>query len=859
LSGEVNGVPRAARPVAAGGQQTSLAPLGDRAARVVYFPVRHHSPACAALVRELILEVRPEAVLIEGPADFNDRIGELYLPHKLPIAIYSYVQVRATAALEGDEAGGEPPPLRRGAYYPFCVYCPEWQALGAAREVGAEVRFIDLPWATITALASRFHKEPSTSSSGPGSAPKEPEHEHRYADGALRESPYVDQLCHELGVEGFDVLWDTLFELDTDLDPWSFMERCHAFCLHARLLDDRPRRSDLWRETYMAGEIRAARDEISGRLVVVTGGFHSYALHAAVDDRAPPDPPAGLPPVDPECVVASGIALTPYSYARLDSLTGYDAGVPNPGFYHRLWQDRRANRPLDHRHLLDRVVTDLRKRGQQASSADLIAVETMAQGLAALRGHAEVWRTDLVDGITGALVKEEMEGETHPMLAAIHAVLRGDVRGLLAAGTALPPLVHDLNAELVAHDLEPETTGREVELELDKPEDLSISRLLHRLRGLGIAGFERLAGSDLVQRDDLSRVWERWRVVWSPDLESTAIEAALYGPSVLDAAAARLEEQAAELARSPNMGERAARLLLDAALMGLGSEVLAELAALLARIIRSDGDFFTVTGALDHLLYLFRYDAALGTSGRGEYGALLSEAYTRGLWLLEGLGQPAGREQELEQGIALLVETFLRCAQSDRRTRRGTACAAPDLELGRDELVGVLSRVSQDPAQLPVARGAAIGALWSLSELAHQPVLAAMKQFARPEQLGDFLAGLFALAREEVQRQPALVGSLDTLLLGYSDEEFLAALPALRMAFTRFTPREKHHLALTLLEATGATGDAGREALTALEVPPQAAARVLAFEAALKRAVERFGLGPPPTSDGSSARSHQYD
>ena len=28
-----------------------------------------------------------------------------------------------------------------------------------------------------------------------------------------------------------------------------------------------------------------------------------------------------------------GIALTPYSYERLDSLTGYEAGMPNPGFY----------------------------------------------------------------------------------------------------------------------------------------------------------------------------------------------------------------------------------------------------------------------------------------------------------------------------------------------------------------------------------------------------------------------------------------------------------------------------------------------------------------------------------------------
>src|SRR5687767_7320952 len=85
--------------------------LLDLSARAVFFPVRHHSPACARAVRQLALELRPSAILIEGPSDFNERIEELYLPHRLPIAIYTFVRSGET---------------RRGAYYPFCVYSPEW-------------------------------------------------------------------------------------------------------------------------------------------------------------------------------------------------------------------------------------------------------------------------------------------------------------------------------------------------------------------------------------------------------------------------------------------------------------------------------------------------------------------------------------------------------------------------------------------------------------------------------------------------------------------------------------------------------------------------------------------------------------
>lgn len=60
--------------------------------------IRHHSPACARLVKLLIESQLPRYVLIEGPADFNDRVDELFLAHQLPVAIYSYCQYQDGAA-----------------------------------------------------------------------------------------------------------------------------------------------------------------------------------------------------------------------------------------------------------------------------------------------------------------------------------------------------------------------------------------------------------------------------------------------------------------------------------------------------------------------------------------------------------------------------------------------------------------------------------------------------------------------------------------------------------------------------------------------------------------------------------------
>ena len=134
---------------------------------------------------------------------------------------------------------------------------------------------------------------------------------------------------------------------------------------------------------------------------------------------------------------------------------------------------------------------------------------------------------------------------------------------------------------------------------------------------------------------------------------------------------------------------------------------------------------------------------------------------------------------------------------------------------------------------------AALGALWSLGAADADGVARQLRRFADPEQLGDFLTGLFALAREQVQRQRDLVLGINDLLAGYTDEDFLTALPALRLAFTYFTPREKHHLALTLREGLGLEKE---PELAALAVSAETAAQALAFEGRLFETLQKYGV-----------------
>lgn len=108
----------------------------------IYFaPIRHHSPACAYSTLSLIEQIKPDYVLIEGPDSFNELLTSL-LHHDTqpPVAIMAQTELKPTQTDDKSDA------VTRSAYFPFCEYSPEWQALQIGQQYQAQLRFIDLPW-----------------------------------------------------------------------------------------------------------------------------------------------------------------------------------------------------------------------------------------------------------------------------------------------------------------------------------------------------------------------------------------------------------------------------------------------------------------------------------------------------------------------------------------------------------------------------------------------------------------------------------------------------------------------------------------------------------------------------------------
>ncbi|HSH04318.1 MAG TPA: DUF5682 family protein, partial [Anaerolineae bacterium] len=278
--------------------------------RVTLFPIRHHSPAGARAVRDYIVGRRPAAVLIEAPADFEPYLGELRRPHRLPIAIYSYVQ----------RENGE----RLNAFFPLCVYSPEWQALLAAEVVGCEVGLIDMPWRQQVGIELGREEEEA---------------------GFGEEMwPYLERLGKEMGVETQDDLWDRLFEIEPDLGAEAYLERAKMFFGHVRATGNYIRRLDRAREGFMAERIREMVARVAGEVVVVVGGLHWSGLVGLLKGEVEAEVVAD----DGESLVAGGVTLTPYSYERMDSGRGYGSGVPQPGFYDGVWRARARGEGVVH-------------------------------------------------------------------------------------------------------------------------------------------------------------------------------------------------------------------------------------------------------------------------------------------------------------------------------------------------------------------------------------------------------------------------------------------------------------------------------------------------------------------------------
>ncbi len=535
--------------------------------------VRHHGPGSARAVRAALEAARPGTVLIEGPPE-ADALIPLAADEDMrpPVALLAHAV---------DEPG-------RSAFWPFAEFSPEWVALRWALEHDVPVRFIDLP-ATHT-LAWRAAED--------AEAETEAEAEVPGADPAGVRGDPLAVLAAAAGHDDPERWWEDVVEhrgtaRDGDaLAPFAALEEAMGALRETEGTDEDGR--DLVREAYMRLQVRAARKEAGGRVAVVCGAWHVPALRRGTTVAADRALLRGLPKVKAD------LTWVPWTHRRLTRAGGYGAGIESPGWYRHLFAA--ADRPVER--WLTKVAGLLREEGRLVSPAHVVEAVRLAETLAALRGRPLAGLGETADAVRAVMC----EGSDVPLALVHDRLVVGDVLGEVPAGAPAVPLQRDLERTGRRLRLRPEAAVRELELDLRKETDAGRSRLLHRLRLLGVGW-----GEPAASRGSTGTFRETWRLRWEPELAVRVAEAGVWGTTVLAAATAKAEADAVTarglaeitalaehclLAELPDALAPVMRILADRAALDTDVGHLAQALPALARSLRYGDVRGTGTGAL---------------------------------------------------------------------------------------------------------------------------------------------------------------------------------------------------------------------------------------------------------------------
>ncbi|NOR63796.1 MAG: hypothetical protein GQ535_15065 [Rhodobacteraceae bacterium] len=761
---------------------------------VFFAPVRHHSPACAWAVQQMVREIRPKTVLVEAPHDFAHIIPHLIHPDtKPPVAIAGLL----------DQKDGP----RLAAYYPFCAHSPEYVALKEGAEIGAQLRFID---------------QPSEAKMGKARA---------LVDEAVFDgSDFVSALAKKTGCrDGFE-LWDHLFETRLGTANWQdFLLDVGVYCAGLRastpgsVLQES---GDLAREGFMARQI-ASVEKGQKPVLVVVGGFHVPAL---VGLQQPVKAAEIKPPKAQSYLIR-------YGYKELDALNGYAAGLPQPAYYETLWNNAQTARGTPDWQavaggIVQEFASQMRKEGHGIALPAMVEMLRSADALSKLRGRPGVMRHDLIDALKSALLKGEASGRD-AWTERFVLFLRGHSLGEICEGTGQPPLVADAMQRAKAFRFDV-SDGQRRARSLDirrKPRHLAASQFSHAMALLDTGFAARQSGPDFINAVQTGLLFENWHYAWSPQVEGMLIQAAIHGDTIPDACAGALLAERVALVEDgrANDIEALVVLLKRGLLAGVGAPLTA-LVGEVEKAIRISADFERAAMAMQALHTIEVSRGPLGLPDTVSVQGAMRVAFERVVFLCDDLANAPDETLPAKLAALRLITEFLRSDGAsafdvqvfDEALDRVAAANPPAEILGAVLVIGLQSGKRAPDDLVRAMRGQFNGA------------------FLSNESKVGFLRGMLEISASILWSIPSLLEELDRFLSGLEDLTFLELLPHLRLALTRLSPRQSDQLAEILADRfDGAVSDfTGGQ----VEVSAQAAAAGAAAEIRLQRALVDDGL-----------------
>lgn len=726
------------------------------------FGIRHLSPAGAWHLLRFLEEKNPKLVLVEGPEDFNDQMGNItHKDTKPPIAILAYTKEAPVKTI----------------LYPFAEYSPEYQAILWCESNHRECRFIDLPSEVFLGLPSEKNLD---------------------TKGEEGHMSVYERLDRQTGEDGHETFWERVIEHAESTE--GYHKGTNTFGISLREMS-RGSESDwpeiLIREAFMRRKIEEAY--VQGyqpeEIVVVTGAYHVAGL---LDEQAPPMTDGELRSLPRH---PASHTLMPYSDYRLSTRSGYGAGNKAPAYYALLWEGLcRGDLNFTARSFLSRIAGFQRKHGTPVSSAQVIEAVRLAMSLSQLRGSAVPALRDLRDAAVTCLG----EGSFSAISLAVADTEIGTRIGALPDGVSRTSIQEDFYRKLKELKLEKYRDITMQNLELDLREnrrvasqkaaflDLHRSFFLHQLRVLNVS----FAKQEEVRQENAT--WaEQWLVRWTPEAEIELVEAALKGDTVMQASSFAMKERVEE---AKNMSE-IALVIEDAFTCGMAAAVGYATAALQAMAV--DAASVQELASTAHRLSVVVQYGNIRLLDSAPLVPILQQIFYRACLILPG---ECVCDDAAGQSIISAMEQL------------NSACLSHDF-LDSASWLDTLKEIAERDDLNTKISGYAMAVLLERGSADTDKLrLEVQRRLSKgmPAELGaGWFEGLAMKNRYALIARLSLWESLDSYLDTLDDEEFKRALVFLRRAFADFTAVEKDEIAENLGEIWGLNGQQVSEAVNA--------------------------------------------
>ena len=736
---------------------------------VYLFGVRHHGPGCARSLVKALEALRPDCVLIEGPPE-ADALLTLAGADGMepPVALLLYA----------------PEAPNYATFYPFAEFSPEWQALRYALHQGVPVQFMDLPQSHGLALVRERETAQTTPTltlphQGGGNSTPSPLVGER-DDHDLRHDP-LGWLGQAAGYGGGEEWWEHTVEQRQDGAELfaAIAEALTAVRVETPPLNDAFEvRREMLREAFMRKVIRAAQKQGRERIAVVCGAWHVPALAEMPSVSADNELLKGLPKIKVEAT------WIPWTYDRLAAASGYRAGVDSPAWYEHLW--RRGGR-ADPVAWFARVASLLRQADIDCSSAHVIECVRLSEALAAVRERPAPGLAEMMEAAQTVLTT----GEDAPLRLIRRDLIIGRRFGAVADGAPTVPLQRDLEQQRKTLRLKVSATQETLKLDLREEINRARSQLLHRLRLLRVPW-----GQVTEARGGKGTFRETWTLQWQPEFALAVIEAAPYGNTVAEAAAAFTQRTAVDAHDLPTLTELVSQLLLAdlPEALAVAMQELENRAAL-------TGDIPQLMAAIPPLAQVSRYSDVRKTDADQVLRVL------DGLIVRVCIGLVMTCQALDDEAAADLVERIRRLHTAIKLVDRpdhqntwlNTLRQAADAGGIHDRVRGLAARVLLDEHT-------------DSAEDAATRMSRALSRATAPESAAAWLEGFLSDGGTILVHDDALFSLVDQWVTGLSADHFIQVLPLVRRTFSTFPAPARRQIGERVKRASSPTSSAGSAA-----------------------------------------------